>query len=369
MKILHLRASNFYGGPERQLHFHARQVQGTEFDVTIGSFTEAGRSPRFLQVIAADDLKTTLLSVRSPYDPRAVRTVRDYLIKNDIDLLCTHDYRTHLVGWLAVRGSRRRWVAFSRGWTRENLKVRLYHWLDRIILRWADHVVAVSAAQKRRLRRLLIPQRKISVVHNAVDVPQLQAAIRVDLRARLGLPAESLVFVAAGRFSREKGQADLVRAVVDAVGHGADLHLVLFGDGPDLDKIRHLAAGLSGGDRIHCPGFEPELIGCLKGADVLVNPSLSEGLPNIVLEAMALGVPVIATAVGGVPEIITDESTGYLVRAGDRRALSDAIWRVCGNIDQARQLAAAALKFADEQLTFEKQNQKLSAIYRQLQRE
>ena len=115
LNILHLRASNFYGGPERQLHFHARQAQGSEFAITIGSFTEGGQTPQFLKVVAEDEIETHLFQVKNAYDPKAVAAVRNFLVNNDIRILCTHDYRTHLIGWLAARRIDTGWVAFSRG--------------------------------------------------------------------------------------------------------------------------------------------------------------------------------------------------------------------------------------------------------------
>lgn len=299
MRILHLRASNFYGGPERQLHFHARHALGSNYDITIGSFTEGGQAPQFLKVIAEDKIETCLFRVKNAYDPKAVVTVRNFLKKNDTGVLCTHDYRTHLIGWLATRRRKAKWMAFSRGWTRENVKVRLYHTIDKVILRLADHIVAVSEAQKRRLTRLLIPEGKISVVLNAIEPQQFESIRKVDLRSKYGFASDNLVYISAGRFSREKGQIYLVKATAETIEQNPRLRFVLFGDGPDLEKIRRMVASLGYEDKIRCPGFEKNMLGCIKGADVVVNPSLSEGLPNVVFEAMALGVPVVATAVGG----------------------------------------------------------------------
>lgn len=366
MKILHLRASNFYGGPERQLHFHARQARGSEFTIIIGSFTEYAQTPQFLKVIAEDNIETHLFQVKNAYDPKAVAAVRGYLVSNDIRILCTHDYRTHLIGWLATARTDIRWVTFSRGWTRENPKVRLYHTIDKVILRFADHIVAVSESQKRKLTRLFIPKKKISVVHNATAPEQLDGVERVDLRSRFGFPSDTLLHMSAGRFSREKGQVYLVKAAVAALERNHLLRFVLFGDGPDLRKVRKLVAAFGCEDKILCPGFEKNVVGNLKGADVFVNPSLSEGLPSVVLEAMALGVPVVATAVGGVPEIITHRQTGYIVAAKDPKALAEGMLFMNRHRDQARKFAESALQFVTDNFTFDKQNRKLTAVYRKV---
>ncbi len=363
MKILHLRASNFYGGPERQVHYHAKLCQSAECTVTVGSFTEAGRTPPFLEVIARDGVPTKLFEVRSAYDPKTPALVKTFLKEGGFDILCTHDYRTHLVGWLATRRTGVRWIAFSRGWTRENLKVKLYHTLDKIIIRFADRIVAVSGAQKQKLQRLLISAKKISVVLNAVALDAVMPKEATDLRTKFGFPSDSIIVIAGGRFSAEKGQAVLVHAAAAAVKEEPRLRFLLFGEGPDEEKIRRMTASLRLEGHLLCPGFEKNMTAAIAGADMLVNPSLSEGLPNIVLEAMALGVPVVATRVGGVPEIMRHRTNGLLVPPGDVSALKEAILELCRTPSLRQEIAEHALNYVKETLTFDAQNRKLMEIY------
>ncbi len=108
---------------------------------------------------------------------------------------------------------------------------------------------------------------------------------------------------------------------------------------------------------------EKNLLGCLKGPDMLINPSLSEGLPNIVLEAMALRIPVIATAVGGVPELIESGESGLLVHAGDVSGLSRAVVRLAADFEERKRLSEAAYKVVIDSFSFEKQMDRLSEVY------
>ncbi|HWR82561.1 MAG TPA: glycosyltransferase family 4 protein [Candidatus Deferrimicrobium sp.] len=366
MKVLHLRASNFYGGPERQLHQHALLAKGSEVLVVVGSFSESGRTPEFLTVIADDGVETALFPVRNAYDRTAIRLIREYLHDSKVDILCTHDYRTHVLGWLAKRSSGVKWIAFSRGWTRENLKVRIYHILDRIIIRLADHVVAVSEAQKRRLAKLHIADRKISVVHNAVEPKQFEGTEAVDLRAKYGFAPDTTIGVAAGRFSREKGQAILGWAAAMALKRTPGLRFVLFGDGPDAPRVQRMIAKLGISEKVLCPGFERNLIGHLKGADFLINPSLSEGLPNVVLEAIALELPVLATNVGGVPELITHDRSGYLVPPDDVQALAEGMLFMSAHSNRAKAFAENARQRLETDFTFIRQFDKLKRVYQKV---
>jgi glycosyltransferase involved in cell wall biosynthesis len=364
MKILHLRASNFYGGPERQIHFHARLAAKAGYKIIVGSFSENGISPKFLDAIAADNIETHLFDVKNAYDFGAIGFVRKYLKENNINILCTHDYRSHFIGYRAVRRTQAGWVAFSRGWTKDSLRVRLYTWLEKFIVRFADHIVAVSEAQKRKLVRLLIPESKITTTHNAIDIDFFANIVKVDLRKRFNLPDDSIIVVAGGRFSREKGQKYLIAAAAQALKQDKRLKFIIYGDGPDYNKIVDTVRKLNLNGQIICPGFEKDLLGCLKGADILVNPSLSEGLPNIVLEAMAMGIPVIATAVGGVPELIHSGVDGIMVPPGDGNAIALSIIELAGDANKRSTLAAAARSTVGKFFAYEKQLALLETVYR-----
>jgi len=367
VRICHLRASNFYGGPERQLHWHARMAKGTEYEIILASYSEQGERPEFLEIASTEGIETCLFRVKSAYDFGALRQILQYIIESGIELICTHDYRSHILSYWATRKLRKqgkvRWIAFSRGWTSDTLRVQVYTMLEKFFVRFADHIVAVSGAQRERLRRLLIPPDKISVVFNSIDVGNLKRIEGENLRSRYDFPPDSIILLSAGRFSSEKGQAILIEAMKIALASEARLRLILYGDGPELASVRMKVKNFKLEDKILLPGFEKNLLSHLKGADLLVNPSLSEGLPNIVLEAMALGVPVVATAVGGVPEIITDGIEGRLVPPGDAVRLAEAIIGMARSPQDAAMMADSARQRIQEEFSFESQMIALRAVY------
>jgi len=366
MKVLHLRASNFYGGPERQLHFHARLARENGIDITISSFLENNKKPQFLEIIEKDGIPIHAFDVVSAYDRSAVAKLAIYLKENKTDILCTHDYRTHLIGLLARKKAGVKWVAFSRGWTWENFKIKMYHTLDKIIIRRADHIVAVSSAQKDKLTRLFISGKKIGVVLNAIDPGYFEKIEPVNLAKKYNLPKESYIVVSGGRFSREKGQIFLVEALMEAITKDNQIRGILYGDGPDREMLKKLVQEKIFENKIIFPGFESNLSGHLKGADALVNPSLSEGLPNIILEAMALGVVVVASAVGGVPEIIRDNYNGYLVEPKNSGAISDRLLNLKNDNKTAQNFILKAKETITKDFSFTEQNHKLTAIYQKV---
>lgn len=364
MRILHLRASNFYGGPERQLCRHAELLKDSEFEIVVGSFTENGTHPALLTKARERRLETASFPVRSAYDPAGVSELVEFVRDNGVDVVCTHDYRSHILGHILKSRTNVSHVCFARGFTQENAKVRAFQLLDRILMRFADRIVAVSAAQAKYLRGWGVPARKLSVVYNSINPAAFAESSPVDLKRRFDLPDEAVVTVAAGRFSREKGQRFLVRAIDRAVSQDERLHFILFGDGPDLPQVAQWVNERGLSDHIRCPGYETNLIGCLKGADILVNPSRSEGLPNIVLEAMAVGVPVVATKVGGVPELIEDGVSGWLVEYGNEAMMSGAVAKLSQDAGLRDKFAQAAAGVIKNRFSFEKQAEELKKVYR-----
>jgi glycosyltransferase involved in cell wall biosynthesis len=363
INILHLRSSNFYGGPERQLHHHCLKASNSEFNITCGSFSENNETPDFLNVIAQDNINTITFNVTSAYDLNAIRIIREYISKNKINIICTHDYRAHFYGNMAREKKDTSWVAFSRGWTKDNFKIHMYCWFDKFIIRFADHIIAVSHAQKKSLINVLVSPNKITVAHNAITPGVFEKVQRINLKEKFNLPKESIVGIAGGRFSSEKGQRYLVDAAKITVQKNNKLRFILFGDGPDFQKIQFKIKALNLQNYIFCPGFEKNIIGCIKDADFLINASLSEGLPNIVLESMAMKTLCVATDVGGVGEIIENEFSGLLVPAQSPEKLAEAILKIKENDSLTSKLTDNAFKSIIDKFSFDIQYENIKRVY------
>jgi len=326
MNLVHLTSSTFFGGPERQMLGLADALPG-RVRTTFVSFAEGGRCGAFLAEVAARGFDTVALRNDSPNVPAAVRELSGTLREIGCDVLLCHGYKAHILGRVAARRVGVPAVAVSRGWTGESRRVRLYEWLDRRHLGFMDHVVCVSDGQAAKVRRWCgVPERRTSVIRNSARLSAFSAGDGDDRRKLLGVfpnaGAVARVVLAAGRLSPEKGFTILVEAAASVLRADPGAGVVLFGEGVlrgDLER-RVAALGLSG--RFVLPGHRTDLDALIPAADVVVLPSFTEGMPNVALEASAAAVPVVATAVGGTPEVVADGVTGYLVPAGQPKALA-----------------------------------------------
>lgn len=300
---------------------------GEGYRTAFVSFSEGGRCHAFLDEVRKHGFEGVALEHDTPHLVAAARELADVLARLEADVLCVHGYKSDLLGRWAVRRRRIPVVAVSRGWTGEDLKVRLYEAVDRVCLRGMDRVVCVSEGQAAKVRRAGVPDTLSRVIHNAIH-PERFASPDPANRQRLldFFPSPpGRIVGAAGRLSRDKGFDVLLKAAAQLAREDASLGFVLFGDGPLRAHLARRAALAGLADRFVLAGFRTDLDRFMPFLDLLVLPSYTEGLPNVVLEACAAGVPVVATAVGGTPEVVDDGRSGFLVAPGDAVALAARI--------------------------------------------
>jgi glycosyltransferase involved in cell wall biosynthesis len=364
MNIVHLTASTLFGGPERQMLGLAGSLQDDARTVFL-SFAEGGRCRNFVTACRQQGYEAAALDNDTPHFRACVREVAEHLDRVGADVLLCHGYKSNILGRPAARRRGVPAVAVARGWTGESLKVRLYERLDRLHLRWMDHVVAVSAAQAEKVRRAGVPAGRVSTISNAVD-PDRFADSDPRYRARLQRcfrgPRERIIG-AAGRLSPEKGFDVLVQAAVRIVDADPGAGFVIFGDGPCRAALQQQIASLGLSGSVVLAGFRGDLDRYIPQLDLFVLPSHTEGLPNVVLEACAAGVPVVATAVGGTPEVIEDGQSGFLAPPGDAEQLAAAIDEALENEERLREVAFQGRQKVLEAYSFSAQRERYLELF------
>jgi glycosyltransferase involved in cell wall biosynthesis len=291
------------------------------------------------------------------------------------DLIQTHAVKSHFL--IRASGLHRLapWVAFHHGYTWPDARMRLYNQIDRWSLRAARQVLTVSRPFRDELARKGVPPERIEIVHNAID-PQWGAHGRTPeaaaaLRAALGIGRETKIILIVGRLSREKDHRTLLEAVnelrTDARnGTAPRTHLVVVGDGPERPRIEETIRALDLGDTVTMVGQVPTAEPYYGIADVSVLSSLSEGSPNALLESMAARVPVVATLVGGIPEIVSHEHSALLINPRDRAGMTRAIKAILTNESLARTLAARACERILGHYTPDSRARRLAEVYRSI---
>jgi len=251
------------------------------------------------------------------------------------------------------------------GFTRFNVKRRL---ICRLLGRFTDLSLAVS----RGVRDYLVSQggldpAKVRVVANGVDVAAIDSARPGPLvRRELGLPESSPVIGLVGRLDHwGKGHKELFEAMA-ILKERHPVHALIVGGGRRIDEIKALAASLGLAGEVHFLGTRRDVPDLLNAMDIFVLPSYSEGVSLALLEAMAAGLPVIATAVGGLPEVVTDGENGLLIPPRDAEALATALARLLEASDFAKKLGQNARKHVREHFSLDRLGREINEIYEEL---
>lgn len=367
MNIVHLTSSTCYGGPERQMLGLAEALKD-EATTHFLSFGERGRCRSFLNVAKRQGFEGAALRADTPWFRSAIAEITDYLTQSQADILLCHGYKADILGRPAARRARVPVVSVSRGWTAESFKIRLYERLDRLCLRWMDRVVCVSEAQAARVLRAGVKEDRVDVIPNAIDPERFadpDPTYHRKLHRYFRQPRTRIVG-AAGRLSPEKGFDILLDAAQRVLTIDPTIGFVLFGEGPRkseiIDQIQQ--RGLVG-SFILC-GFRTDLDRFMPFFDLFVLPSFTEGMPNVILEAFAAGTPVVATAVGGTPELVEDGRSGFLVPPGDPQSLAEKITEALASEDQLRDMGMQGREHVLQNHSFDAQADLYLGLFDQL---
>jgi glycosyltransferase involved in cell wall biosynthesis len=353
------------GGLERVVEALARGQGAAGHTVLVAAVI--GREERdhpFVRALQAAgvDVETLALSGRAYLRERAA--VRALCRRRRPTVVHTHGYRPDVVDAGVARDCGIPVVTTVHGFTGTDWKNRFYERLQRRVYRRFDAVVAVSRPIAEWLARDGVPPARIHLVPNAW-APGAAALSRADARRALGVPEAGCQIGWVGRFSPEKGPDVMVQALARL----ADLPVtaVMVGVGSQLASVRAEAASLGVAARIVWPGIVPDAAGLFPAFDVFVLSSRTEGTPIVLFEAMAAGVPVVATRVGGVPDVVGD-AEAVLVPSDDPQALAAAIRGVVENPKQAGARAAEARRRLAAQFSEGPWLARYEAVYRGVQR-
>ena len=300
-----------------QLGIHSRLL-------SINNYRLGNQALHELGVQSGQDV--ALLPCRGKLDMRTVSALASQIDDRNTDVLHVHDYKSAFYAWLATRRRPHvKLVATMHGWVEASRALRLYNTLEIALLRHFDALVVVSDKQVNRLSRAGIPARHIVQIDNGIAISRTDGPTSDSMRTELGLENAGHVFAAVGRLSSEKNLALLLDAFTSVVAANPDARLLLVGDGPERQALLAKAAQLGLQKQVIFAGNRSDMDQIYPLLDCLVLPSLSEGMPLVVLEAMSRGIPVIASAAGEVPRLLAQSQYGQVVPIADETALCKAM--------------------------------------------
>jgi glycosyltransferase involved in cell wall biosynthesis len=339
IRVAHFHSSTGVYGAERWTATLIRYLTPAQIDSVVVTIGKREGSDLFHRFVSSLGHGAVHLAIGGRLNFPSVLALRRLLIARNIDILHTHGFKSDVLGYLATRRLPIRLVATPHGWSAdEGLRIRIYEAISRLFLRRFDRVYPLSPALLQDLRLRGFPAERTRLVLNAVDTGAFEAC-RLGRTTRPAVSPLRILFV--GRLCRPKGVFELLDAFHRAALPEGSL-LRFAGDGPERQELEASVAGRPRAPAVEFVGAVPLITPHLEWCDVLVLPSRSEGIPRVIMEAFAAGVPVIGTDIAGVRQLVEQGVTGTLVPVADAPALAAALERLAADPEGARRMSVAA---------------------------
>ena len=370
INVCHLASGDLWAGAEVQLMMLVSALRDMpEFEVSVVLLNEGELASelrhRGIPTTVIPESKRTAISI--------VRRLVGHFARHGIEILHTHNFKDNILGILSTlgrRGCRRVRTVHGRGEPFTGLaaaRKRLYRGVDHLFKRWlVDRILAVSLDLRSGLARSC-GARRVLCVHNGLDLDRVRVTRpAAELRRDLNLGAQDIIIGTMGRLVPVKGLETFLRAARLIRNRKEHVKFLIVGDGPLKETLQTLARHLGLESEVLFLGHRNDGYDVLAMMDVLVLSSLSEGIPMVLLEALALARPVVATRVGGIPEVIEDGISGRLVEPSREQELADACVALMGDQRVAGCLALAGQRRVREQFSVRSMAEKVAGVYRGL---
>jgi glycosyltransferase involved in cell wall biosynthesis len=370
--VLHVRVvANSGGGPDKTVLRSAAYARPHGYRMAAAYIHPAGDPGIDLIRQQARQRRCPLWTVpeTTALDPRTITTLLALCRRLNVRVWHGHDYKSNLLGLMLRPLWPMKLVTTAHGWTHESRRMRMYEALDRTLLRRYDHVLAVSPLLYDQCRQLGVPEDRLTYVANGIVPGEYEREHdREALRHAHGIGADRFVIGTVGRLGPEKGIDRAIRTLAALRPRHPNLELHLIGDGPQRGALQRLVEELDVRDAVIFHGWQKSAKPFYEMFDLLLLSSHTEGLPNVVLEAMAMHVPVAATDVGGVRDLLDNGRCGVVLNH-DERTWPNYIAPLLSDSPRRVMLARRARLRIEEHFSFDRRMTKVMGIYdRVLQR-
>jgi len=337
MNILQLISSGGFFGAENVLVTLSSELKKTEGFNVIGGVIRNQHNPHIevAEECSRREIISQIFPCKGKIDFHAIRLIRKFIKKNNIQIVHSHGYKSNLLSRCATLGLSVGNVATCHNWLGDDSKMKFYAALDRLILKGFDSIITVSDEVSQKVLESGISARKVRSIRNGLDLDIFCATKEYrNIREGLQIPVKNKVIGTVGRLSQEKGHRLLLDVGNRIIKQYPDVTFLIIGDGPlrgELQKEFNSSPFIFTGLRNDLPALYSIM-------DIFVLPSLTEGLPMVLLEAMASRLPVIASRVGSIPDVIQDKKTGFLVSPGGSEEIKKAILYCIENYEEAKDI-------------------------------
>ena len=370
--ILHLIHSGGFYGAEAVVLNLSIGLLNSGFHPIIGCFWDRGKSKPELGKIAEEkgiDVHYIHFNKKIELN-RPIKQIKDIVDQNGVKVINSHGYKPSFFCLLMRLRYEIQYVITCHLWIATGLKMKINVFIDKLSMIFAKKIIAVSNPIAKEIKSWNILKRKVYVINNGIDIEEYatykQDYSEMPLRKELGLSRHSHVVGTLGRLTDQKAHHIFIKAAQSILRERNDVEFILAGEGPNEKYLKTLCKTYSISKHFHFIGYRSDAINILQLLDVFILCSIDEGLPIVVLEAMSVGKPIVATDVGEIPKIISNNLNGILIKKNDIEQLACRILQLLDNEKLANDLALNAKQIVQKNHSIEKMCSEYISLYQKV---
>lgn len=366
INVLHLRDTDKICGPGKTIIETACRIDKGAFNLSIGLFLRSTEKDNIYYKVAKQrGIDVIPIRMGHQFDISVIYKIIRIIKEKNIHILHSHEYKSDIIAFFVSKLIKIPIITTIHGWIENSFKSKVYIRAGKKVLPYFNKVVAVSPKIKSQLVSLGVPEGNIPLIYNAIVVENYVPGSYPQkvLRTKYNLPDDAILIGNVGRLSQEKGQTQFLLAARDICRRNDKTYFVMVGDGPDLEQLKKTASHFQIKNRVIFTGHVQDVRPFYQDLDIIALTSFTEGFPNVILEALCMKKPVVATDVGGVADIVIDGVTGYLAQAGDHSKIGEKLLNLIENPEIAGLLVENGRKRIKEEFQFSNRVQKIENVY------
>ncbi|MFK5949578.1 MAG: glycosyltransferase [Methylococcales bacterium] len=364
MNIGHIISTGGFYGAEKVILELAQHQTSIGQNVTLGVLPSPG-ADKLIEEANRVNVKSEILQYNNDNLFSQIKSIKLFVKKYKLNVIHSHSYKTNiLLGVSRIRGCLK--LTTCHTWYSDNFKLKLYEYLDKILIKiFFDHIVVVSPQLKIELLNFKVNENKISMIENGLSIIFHDTeSCRDKYRKIWGLSEDQLLMVRVGRLAYDKGNDVLLKALKE-LKH-LNIVLVFLGEGPEYESLVKLTKQFNLSENVKFLGFRDDVAEILYASDVFVSPSFKEGLPMVLLEAMAAKICIVSTDVGAISDLLTSDVNSILIKPKQIIPLSEAIEKVASDKKLRINLGQSAYDLYKSNYSRESMGARYNILYEKL---
>lgn len=366
INIMYLYSSKGFGGMVQNISLIINHLNQDIFNIIVVALTNKDDKNAEIQLREDRNVVFHRIDENRKLDLTAIHKIRDFLSQYKTDILSCHGYKADFYGFILRKFYRCnvRLITMAHGWVTPGFKFQLYYFLDKLVMRYFDKIILVAEGLREELRVFLIPKRKLIVIHNAIDLQSFNKDKDSQvLRKEFNLNKEDFVVGFVGRLSKEKNIETSLFAIRKVINSPKNIKFLIVGEGSQKERLRRISEKLNIDNQVIFAGYQNDVKKIYSILDLYVSSCIKEGLPNSILEAQSIGIPCIATDIGGNNDIIKDGLNGFLIKPKDYETLSKRIITLLEDRSLANNFVIEGQKIISDNFSIQKRIEKLENLY------